>query len=77
MFAITKNTVMLFVAIKVVGPGVAKETFKCMFLSCQLAAGQWHSAKVAYISFRSLWKFRYVGSALTSQNIMPKEIKSR
>jgi len=78
MYTIAKNTVILLAAIKVVGLGVnAKETFKCMFLSCQLTAGQCHSAKIAYISFRNLWKFRYIRSALTSQNIMPKEIRSR
>jgi len=77
-YTVAKNAVILLVASKVIGLGVnAKETLKCMFLSCQWAAGQCHSTKIAYTSFRNLWKFRYIGSALTSQNIMPKEIRSK
>jgi hypothetical protein len=69
----TKNAVILLVASKVVGPGVnANKTLKCMFLSCQRIAGHCHNTKIAYISFRYLWKFRYVSLAPTSQNIMPK-----
>jgi len=78
MYTVAKNTVILLVASKVVGLGVnARKTFKCMFLSCQRTAAQYHSTTLAYIPFRNLWKFRYLGSTLTSQNIMPKEIRNR
>jgi hypothetical protein len=77
MYTVSKKAVILLFASKVVGLGVnAKKTFKCMFLSCQRTAGQCRRTKIAYTSFIHLWKFRYVGLALTSQN-MPKEIRSR
>jgi hypothetical protein len=40
-------------------------------------AGQTHSTKIVNRSFAGVAKFKYLGTTLTAQNCMQKEIKSR
>jgi hypothetical protein len=47
-----------------------------MLLRCQ-KAGQKHSIKIADMFFEDVAKFKYLGTTLTNQNCMHKEIKSR
>jgi hypothetical protein len=48
-----------------------------MLMSRCQKAGQKHSIKIAYRSFEGVAKFKYLGTTLTDQNCMHKEIKSR
>jgi hypothetical protein len=45
-------------------------------MSCK-KAGQTHGTKIANRSFAGVAKFKYLGTTLTAQNYMQKEIKSR
>jgi hypothetical protein len=46
-------------------------------LSCHLTAGQNDNIKIANISFGNVAKFKYLGMAVTNQNWIHEEIKSR
>jgi hypothetical protein len=74
---IKKNTEALLDASKEVGLEVNPEKTKCMLmLRCQ-KIGQKHSIKVANRSFEDVAELKYLGTTLTDQNYMHKEIKSR
>jgi hypothetical protein len=57
--------------------GVNPEKTKYMLMSRSQKKGQKHSIKIANRSFEDVAKFRYLGTTLTDQNHMHKEIKSR
>jgi hypothetical protein len=71
---IQKNTEALLDAGKDVGLEVNSEKPKHMLMS-RKKAGQNHGIKIA--SFEGVAKFKYLGTALTDQNCMQEEIKSR
>jgi hypothetical protein len=73
---INKNVEALLDDSKEVGLEVNQEKTKYMLTSPQ-KVGQKHSIKIANRSFEDVAKFRYLGTTLTDQNCMHKEIKSR
>jgi hypothetical protein len=82
---IKKNTETLLDASKEVGLEVNSEKTKCMLVSRSQKIGQKHSIKIANRSFEDVVKFKYLKTtlfkylktALTDQNCMQEEIKSR
>jgi hypothetical protein len=54
---------------------VNREKTKYMLMSCNQKLK--HSIKIVNSSFQYVAKFRYLGTTLTYQNCMHKEIKSR
>jgi hypothetical protein len=48
-----------------------------MLLSRHQNAGQSHDMKIANISFDNMAQFKYLGTTVTKQNLIQKEIKSR
>jgi hypothetical protein len=55
---------------------VDPEKIKYMLMSHSQKIGQKHSIKIANRSFENVAKFKYLGTTLTDQNCMHKEIKS-
>jgi hypothetical protein len=74
---IKKNTEALLDASKEVGLEVNPEKTKYMLMSHSQNIGRKHSIKIANMSFEDVAKFKYLGTTLTDQNYMHKEIKSR
>jgi hypothetical protein len=74
---IKKNTEAVLDASKEVGLEVNPEKAKYMLMSRSRKTGQKHSIKIANRSFEDVAKFKYLGTTLTDQNCMHKEIKSR
>jgi hypothetical protein len=74
---IQKNTKALLDAIKEVGLEVNPEKNKYLLVPRCQKAGQRHSIKVGNTSFESVANFKYLGTALTDQNCIHEEIKSR
>jgi glycerol-3-phosphate O-acyltransferase len=56
---------------------VNPEKTKCILISHSQKIGQRHSIKIANRSFEDVAKFKNLGTTLTDQNCMHKEIKSR
>jgi hypothetical protein len=74
--AIKKNTEALVVANKI-GLEVNAEKTKYMVMSREQNAGQNHNIKRDNKSFERLEQFKYLGTALTNQNSIQEEVKSR
>jgi sorting nexin-29 len=74
---IKKYAEALLDASKMIGLEVNPEKTKYMLMSRSQKIGQKHSIKTANRSFEDVAKFRYLRRALTDQNHMHKEIKSR
>jgi hypothetical protein len=74
---IKKNTEALLDASKDVGLEVNPEKTKYMLMSRSQKIGKKHSIEIANKSFEDVAKFKYLGTTLTDQNYMHKEIKSR
>jgi hypothetical protein len=74
---IKKTTEALLDASKEVGLEVNPEKTKYMLMSRSQKVGQNRSIKIANRSFEGVAKFKYLGTTLTDQNCMHKEIKSR
>jgi hypothetical protein len=74
---IKKNIEALLDASKEVGLEVNPEKTKYVLMSYSQKTGQKHSIKVANRSFEDVAKFKYLGTALTDDNCMHEEIKSR
>jgi hypothetical protein len=72
-----KNTEALLDATMEVGLEVNQEKTKYMLMSHIEMTGQNYSIKIANRSFEDVAKFKYLGTTLTHQNCMHKEIKSR
>jgi hypothetical protein len=70
---IKKNTALLD-ASKEVGLEVNPEKTKYMLMSCSQEIGHKCSIKIANSSFEDVANFKYLGTALTEQNWMHKEI---
>jgi hypothetical protein len=74
---IQKNTKAQLCASKEVGLEVNPEKTKYMLVSrCQMAGQRW-SIMIANSSFEDAAKLKYLGTTLTDQNFMNKEIRSR
>jgi hypothetical protein len=73
---IQKNTEALLDASKEVGLDVNPKKAEYIF-SCYQKAGQNNGIKIVSRSFENVAKFGYLGTALTDQNCMHEEIKSR
>jgi hypothetical protein len=77
LFAYAYNTEALSDASTEVGLEVNPEKTKRMLMSRSQKIGQKHSIKRANRSFEDVGNFKYLGTTLTDQNCMHKEIKSR
>jgi hypothetical protein len=74
---IKKNTEALLDDSKEVGHEVNPEKTKYILMSRSQKTGQKHSKTIANRSFEDVAKFQYLETALTGQNCMQEEIKSR
>jgi hypothetical protein len=72
-----KNTKALLDASKEVGLEVNPKKTKYMLVSRCQKAGQRQSIKIANRSFEDVAMFKFLGTTLTDQNCIHKEIKSR
>jgi hypothetical protein len=74
---IKKNAEAVWDASKEIGLEVNSEKAKYMFMSHHQTAGQRNYIRVANKSFEKVAKFKYLGLALTDQNCIHEEIRSR
>jgi hypothetical protein len=72
---IKKNTETLIDASKDVGLEVNAEKTMYMLLSRHQNAGQNHNIKIGDRSFENGAQFKYLGTTVTNQNLIGKEIK--
>jgi hypothetical protein len=74
---IIKNTETLIDAIKGGGLEINTEKTQYMLLCCRQNAGQSHDIKVGNRCFENVEQFRYLGTTVTSQNLIQEEINKR
>jgi hypothetical protein len=74
---IQKNTKAILDATKEVGLEENPQKIRYMLTSSCEKAGHRHSIKIVNVSFENVVKLKYLGTTLTDQNCMHKEIKSR
>jgi hypothetical protein len=74
---IGKNTESFIYAGKEVGLEIHIEKTKYMLLSRHQNVGQNRGIKIANRSFENLSQFKYLGTTVTNQNLIQKEIKRR
>jgi hypothetical protein len=74
---IKKNTETLIDASKEVGLEITVEKTKYMLLSHHQNVGQNRDIKIANRSFENMPQFKYLGTPITSQNLIQEEIKRR
>jgi hypothetical protein len=74
---IEKNTEALIDASKEVGLEINVEKTKHMLLYRHLNAGQNQDIKIANRSFENMPQFKYLGTTVTSQNLIQEEVKRR
>ena len=74
---IKENTEALVVARQETGLEVNADKIKYMVMSRDQNSGRSHSMKIDNSSFERVELFRYLGTALTIQNHIQEEIKSR
>jgi hypothetical protein len=72
---IKKNTETLIDASKEVGLEINVEKIKYMLLSRHQNVGQYYDMKVTNRSFENMSQFKYLGTSVTYQNLIPEEIK--
>jgi hypothetical protein len=72
-----RNTETVIDASKEVGLEVNAEKIKSMLLSRLKNAGQNHDIKIANRSFENVAQFKYLGTAVTNQNLIQEEFKER
>jgi len=76
-YTIKENTEALVVASEEIGLEVNAYKTKYMVMSHDQNVGQSHSMKTDISSFEKVEEFKYWGTALTNQNSIQEEIKSR
>jgi hypothetical protein len=74
---IKENTETLLEASRDIGLEINAEKTKYMTMSCHLNSGQNQNIRIANESFENVAKFKCLGMALTNQNDIHDEIKSR
>ena len=74
---VKENAEVLVVATKEIGLEVNADKTKYMVMSREQAVGLSHSMKVDNSSIERVEEFRYLGTTITNQNSIQKEIKSR
>jgi hypothetical protein len=74
---IKENTESLLEASRDVGLEISAEKTKCMIMCHHLNSGQNQTIRIANESFESVATFKYLGMALTNQNDIHNDIKSR
>jgi hypothetical protein len=74
---IKKNTQTLIDASKEFGLEVSTEKTKCVLLSRHQNAEQNHDIKTGNRCFENVGQFRYLGTTVTDQNLIQKEIRRR
>jgi hypothetical protein len=72
-----KTNAAFIVASKEIGLKLNADKSKWIVMSRDKNAGRSHSIKTDNISFGRVEQFRYLGAALTNQNSIQEEIKSR
>ena len=71
------NTEAVVVATREIGLEVNADKTKYMVMSREQTAGLSHTMKVDNSSIERVEEFRYLGTTVTNQNSIQKEIKSR
>ena len=74
---VKENAEALVVATKEIGLEVNTDKTKYMVMSREQTAGLSHTMKVDNSSIERVKSFKYLGTTLTNQNSIQKEIKSR
>jgi len=74
---IKENPEALVVGSKEIGREVNADKTKYIVISRDQYAGRSHNIKIDNSSFESVKEFQYLGTTLTNQNFIQKEIKSR
>jgi len=74
---VKENAVALVVATKEIGLEVNADKTKYMIMSTDQNTGRGHSMKIDNSSIERVEEFKYLGTTLTNQNSIQKEIKSR
>ena len=74
---VKENAESLVVATKEIGLEVNADKTKYMVMSLEQTAGLSHTMKFDNSSIESVEEFKYLGTTLTNQNSIQKEIKSR
>jgi hypothetical protein len=74
---VKKNTETLIDASKEVGLEINVEKTMYMLLSRQQNVGQNRDMRIANRSFENVSQFKYLGTIVTSQNLIQEEIKTR
>jgi hypothetical protein len=77
LHTIKENAEALVVASKEIGLEVNGDKTKYMVMSGDQNAGRSHNTKTDNSSFGSVEEFKHLGTTLTNQNSIQKEIKSR
>jgi hypothetical protein len=74
---IKKNTEILIDASKEAGLEINVDKTKYMLLSRHQNVGQNRDIKITNRPFENVSQFKYLGTTVTNQNLIPKEIKRR
>jgi len=72
-----ENAEVLVAAAREIGLEVSADKTKYMFMSRDQNAGRIRSVRTDSSTFERVEEFKYLGTTLTNQNSIPKEIKSR
>jgi len=77
MHTLKENAEALVAATKEIGLEVSADKAKYMVMSRDQNARRIHSVRIDNSTFERVEEFKYLGTTLTNQNYIPKEIKNR